>query len=411
MKTYDNYKPSGIEWIGEIPEHWGIKRLKRFAKICNGQDYKSVYDENGDYPIYGSGGEFGRANSYLHIGPSVLLGRKGTIDKPQYVNFPFWTVDTAYFTDIYPNTNARFFYYLCTTINFDLYKYGSAIPSMNQEVLNQIEFTSPSLAEQTAIANYLDHKTAQIDSIIANKQKLIDLYEEEKQTIINQAVTKGLKNEIPLKPTGNDWLGDIPEHWVVKKLSYCFKKIGSGTTPTSGKPEYYNDGEFNWLQTGDLTDGDIIETSKKITQQALNDFSSLPFYDEDSIVIAMYGATIGKLGLLRIKTCTNQACCVLSNSKNALSKYIFYWLLINRKHIISLAYGGGQPNINQELIKNLKVQLPPVQEQGEIIRHIEKECSRLDTLIDKFKTQIDLFQEYRSTLISEVVTGKVKVIE
>lgn len=104
------------------------------------------------------------------------------------------------------------------------------------------------------------------------------------------------------------WLGEIPESWSMKKLAYGFKKIGSGTTPTAGDQDYYFDGEYNWLQTGDLTDGEINSTSKKITQKAINDFTSLKFYEKGSLVIAMYGATIGKTGLLNIKTTTNQAC-------------------------------------------------------------------------------------------------------
>ncbi|PTT39351.1 restriction endonuclease subunit S, partial [Chryseobacterium sp. HMWF028] len=97
MKKYDKYKDSGIEWIGEIPSHWEVKPLKRLAKIGNGQDHKNVWDENGKYPIIGTGGVFGKANNFLHKGPSVILGRKGTIDKPQFVEFPFWSVDTAYY--------------------------------------------------------------------------------------------------------------------------------------------------------------------------------------------------------------------------------------------------------------------------------------------------------------------------
>uniref|UniRef100_UPI004057B155 restriction endonuclease subunit S n=1 Tax=Candidatus Electrothrix sp. TaxID=2170559 RepID=UPI004057B155 len=177
MKPYPKYKDSGVEWIGEVPEGWEMKRLRYHAKICNGHDHKKVWDENGKYPIIGTGGIFGRANDYLHPGPSVILGRKGTIDKPQFHENAFWSVDTAYYTDIFPNTNPKFFFYLCSTINFDLYKYGSAVPSMTQEVLNQIELTAPPLAEQTAIATYLDRKTAEIDKLIANKERLIELYE------------------------------------------------------------------------------------------------------------------------------------------------------------------------------------------------------------------------------------------
>jgi len=176
MKKYDNYKDSGIEWLGGIPEHWEVKKLKFISKICNGQDQKGVLEDDGAYPVYGSGGIFGRANSYLFDQPSVLLGRKGTIDKPQYVEEPFWTVDTSYFTKIREGFSVRLFYYLCTTINFDLYKYGSAIPSMTQGHLNEIKFALPnSIKEQTQIANYLDHKTTQIDTLISKKEQFISL--------------------------------------------------------------------------------------------------------------------------------------------------------------------------------------------------------------------------------------------
>ena len=128
------------------------------------------------------------------------------------------------------------------------------------------------------------------------------------------------------KDSGIEWIGKIPSHWEVKKVNYCFKQIGSGTTPTAGKPDYYVDGKFNWLQTGDLNDSDIFETSKKITQQALDDYTTLRFYPKNSLVIAMYGATIGKTGLLRITSTTNQACCVLSNPIGVNHVFAFYWL-------------------------------------------------------------------------------------
>jgi type I restriction enzyme S subunit len=126
------------------------------------------------------------------------------------------------------------------------------------------------------------------------------------------------------KDSGIEWIGEIPSHWEVKKMNYCFGQIGSGTTPTSGNTEYYKNGEFNWLQTGDLNDNEIFETSKKITKKAINDYSTLRFYPVDSLVIAMYGATIGKTGLLKIESTTNQACCVLSNPLCLNHRYAFF---------------------------------------------------------------------------------------
>jgi type I restriction enzyme S subunit len=183
-------KDSGIDWLGEIPKSWEVKALKRFAKICNGQDHKGVWDENGEFPILGSGGVFGKSTQYLHKGPSVLLGRKGTIDKPQYVTEPFWSVDTAYYTDIFENTYPKFFYYLTTTINFDLYKYGSAVPSMTQTDLGQIPFATPKkVEEQKYIADYLDGKVSEYMNLEGQITTSVNQLKEYREALITAAVT------------------------------------------------------------------------------------------------------------------------------------------------------------------------------------------------------------------------------
>jgi type I restriction enzyme S subunit len=182
-------KPSGVEFIGDIPEHWEVKRLKDFAKIENGRDYKDVEIDEGGYPVYGSGGEFRRSSEFLFNKPSVLLGRKGTIDKPLLVTKPFWTVDTMFYTDIKINVNYNFFYYLCNTIQFDMYAYGSALPSMTQQTLHTINFSKPPLKEQTAIANYLDQKTSKIDLLVSNLENQIKQLQEIIKIEIYNAVT------------------------------------------------------------------------------------------------------------------------------------------------------------------------------------------------------------------------------
>jgi type I restriction enzyme, S subunit len=218
------------------------------------------------------------------------------------------------------------------------------------------------------------------------------------------------------KHTGVDWIGEIPEHWVIKKLSHGFKRIGSGTTPSSGEQDYYFNGEYNWLQTGDLNDGIILSTSKKLTEKALKDYTSLRFYKPNSLVIAMYGATIGKAGILNIETCTNQACCVLSEPISFVSKYVFYWFIANRTHIISLSFGGGQPNINQEIIRSLRIPCPSLEEQELIVKYLDEKVANIESIIkcnelifgtsDK---KTGLMQEFKIAIISEVVTGRIKV--
>lgn len=177
------------------------------------------------------------------------------------------------------------------------------------------------------------------------------------------------------------------EGWISDKLENLFE-TGSGTTPQSTNSNYY-DGNINWLLTGDLNDGIITSTSKKITSKALSDYSTLKLYPKNSVVIALYGATIGKLGFLDIESTTNQACCVLFNSKRMEQKYLFYNLLFAKNRILALAVGGGQPNISQNIVKNFEISFPELQpEQQKIattLSTIDQTIAQTEQLIAKYK--------------------------
>jgi restriction endonuclease S subunit len=207
-----------------------------------------------------------------------------------------------------------------------------------------------------------------------------------------------------MKDSGIEWIGEIPESWATKKLSYYFKKIGSGTTPDTANGYFY-DGEYNWLQTGDLTDSYITSTSKRITQEAVDAYSALTFFKKGAVVIAMYGATIGKLGILDIDCFTNQACCALSEPKEANSKFVYYWLLCNRENIVRLSLGGGQPNISQGIITSLKVSAPTsVDEQTRIVTYLDQKCAEIDAIIAAKEKTNELLKERRQSIIYEAVT-------
>ena len=207
-----------------------------------------------------------------------------------------------------------------------------------------------------------------------------------------------------MKDSGIEWIGEIPEEWEVKKLSFLYDNIGSGTTPPTSNSFYY-EGDINWVNTGDLNDGYLYESQKSITREALEKFSTLKEYDENSIIIAMYGATIGKVAISKIKFTANQACCVLSQAAKCDSKYVYYWLLQNKENLISLSYGGGQPNISQETIKSLKIQLPStVEEQSRIAEYLDKRCTEIDTVINAKEITKEKLKEYRQSIIYEDVT-------
>ena len=205
------------------------------------------------------------------------------------------------------------------------------------------------------------------------------------------------------KDSGVEWLGDIPSGWEMWKLAHAYESIGSGTTPPTNDENAF-DGDIPWITTGELREKVILDTSKKVSNRTLKKYSALKKHPAGSIAIAMYGATIGRLGILGVEATTNQACCVLSNSNTLLNKFLFYWLQAFKEDIVRLSSGGGQPNINQEKVASLKVSTPSLEEQVKIASFLDYETAKIDTLIQKQQRLIELLTEKRQAVISHAVT-------
>lgn len=436
MKRYDSYKDSGVEWIGEVPSHWDVLHFRHTIKhittglnprdnfqlgegnnfyvtIRNFQNGKIFLDENCDL-INDKALKIIHNRSKIQKGDllfaSISENGKAVVIKEDPIN---WDINESVFA-IRPNNrlNSDYLFYVITDYSF--YKplrigaTGTTFSSIKQDQLKSGLIVCPPFSEQRIIASYLDSKCGEIDKVISNQEKRIALLQELKQSIITHAVTKGLNPNVKMKDSGIEWIGEVPEHWEVYKTSLAFNKIGSGTTPKSSEKSYYDDDGYYWLQTGDLNDGNIIDTSKKITKKAVVE-CKMKFYPKGSIVIAMYGATIGKLGLLHINTSTNQACCVLCPSKKIYNTFAFYIYKSAKQEMLIDAMGGGQPNISQDIIRLLRIPVPPLTEQKEIASYLDKRCSSIDASISKAQREIELLQEYKQSLITEVVTGKRKV--
>ncbi|MFT6914584.1 MAG: type I restriction enzyme S subunit [Motiliproteus sp.] len=205
------------------------------------------------------------------------------------------------------------------------------------------------------------------------------------------------------KDSGVEWLGDIPTHWGLWKLAHAFSEIGSGTTPPSSSEEWYG-GSIPWITTGELRENIVLDTVKKLQPRTLEQYPTLRKYPKGSIAIAMYGATIGRLGILGIEATTNQACCVMTFSKVIDNRYLYYWLQAFRDEIVNLSSGGGQPNINQEKVSALKISAPCSGDQKIIVSFLDHETAKIDTLIDKQQQLIQLLKEKRQAVISHAVT-------
>ena len=402
-------KDSGVEWIGEIPKNWKICRLKDYAHICNGRDYSEVLDENGDYPVIGSGGQFAKACEPLYQKESVLLGRKGTIDKPLFVDYPFWTVDTMYYTEIKENVSAKYFYYLCTQIEFDFYQYGSAVPSMTQRDLYNVNFPYPTLDEQRRIANYLDRKCSQIDTIIAQQQEVIEKLKAYKLSVITEAVTKGLNPDTPMKDSGVEWIGEIPEYWQLSHIGNLVE-MGSGGTPDRKKPEYWENGNIPWMSSGEINDEYIYSTTEHITELGLQN-SNAKILPVNTVMLGLIGQGKTKrlTAILKTEVCCNQNLAYLiADEKYLHYRYLFYCFKAMYFYIRGLV-GESQAGIYSYFLKKLHIPLPDIEQQIRISDYLDTKCEAIKNSINKRERIIEKFTSYKRSLIYEVVTGKKEV--
>ena len=205
-----------------------------------------------------------------------------------------------------------------------------------------------------------------------------------------------------MKDSGIEWIGEIPTSWETRKLFGLLQTIGSGTTP-KGEDNYSKNG-VPWLNTGDLNDGYISETGKCVTEVAISNYSALQMHKAGSIVIAMYGATIGKLGITEIDLTTNQACCVMNPTELLEKKFLFYILMAAKDYFLFSSYGAGQPNISQNTIRQLKVPYTDIINQRRICEYVDEKCTKIDAIIEKQQEIIEKLKEYKLSVITETVT-------
>jgi type I restriction enzyme S subunit len=266
----------------------------------------------------------------------------------------------------------------------------------------------PPLAEQQAIADFLDKKCNEIDELVALQEKMIEELKAYKQSVITEAVCKGLNPNVPMKDSGVEWIGEIPKHWRIDKLVRTFDIIGSGTTPKDEGGHTF-EGNINWIQSGDINGGILLECKNQISDETLQKYSALKVYKSPFIIVAMYGASVGNISISQIDGCVNQACCVLSRSTQSFD-YMFYAIKSAKDFLIYMAEGGGQPNISQDKLRSLWIPIPTISEQQEIADYLDKKCSEIDQLIFIKQQKIVELKDYKKSLIYEYTTGKKEVL-
>ncbi len=417
-------KYSGIEWIGKIPETWEVLQIRRIMRNRSERNQPnavvlSLYRDWGIVPKdsrddnHNVTSEDTSSYKVVSKGNFVINKMKAWQGSMAVSDYDGIISPAYYVCSFTKEVCKKYVHYLLRDASYKPeYMRLSTGMRIGQWDLNiddflRIKAIIPPLADQQHIADYLDSKCGEIDSLIALQEQMIEKLKAYKQSVITEAVTKGLDPNAKLVPSGIDWIGDIPEGWSKDKVVRCFKKIGSGTTPKSTDDNQFQ-GDINWLQSGDINGSDLFEASKHISEQTLASYSALSVYQAPFIIIAMYGASVGNISISHIDACVNQACCVL-NFSNLNFKFAFYALKSAKPYLIYRAEGGGQPNISQDKLKSLWIPRPPMDVQPSIASYLDSKCSDIDRLIALKQQKIESLKDYKKSVIYEAVTGKIEI--
>ncbi|HBR1291830.1 restriction endonuclease subunit S [Klebsiella quasipneumoniae] len=288
---------------------------------------------------------------------------------------------------------------------------GSIMLGLNSGVIRSLYLPLPKVSEQQIILSFLDYETAKIDNLIEKQQQLIELLKEKRQAVISHAVTKGLSPDVPMKDSGVEWLGEVPEHWGITKLKWVGRTTSGGTPTTSKFEIYYEDGHIPWIRTTDLNNGELFDTPIRITSKAVND-TACSILPVGSVLLGMYGGagSIGKHAILRFESTINQAVCGVLPCGRVLPDFLHkYYEFYRPFWMVDAAGTRKDPNIGQDNIKEGIVLIPPFEEQIEINNHIDNMRNIYECIIENALEGMDLLQERRTALISAAVTGKIDV--
>lgn len=432
MERYKEYKDSGVKWLGEIPSHWEIVKLKRCAIIKTGTTPPTSnlkYFENGDIPWF-TPGDINDMN--LHFSSKTItkkaikdnVGRLFPAESIYFVGIGA-TVGKVAACDFEASSNQQINAIMCND-RLD-YKFATycllmeqgiirettnfvTLPILNQSSTGLIDIVLPPLPEQDSIVRYLDSATSEIDKAIAMQQKMIDLLNERKQIIIQNAVTKGLDENVEMKESGVEWIGRIPKHWEVSKLKYIIKEpLKYGANEAS---DYIDYSCPRYIR---ITDIDSNGKLKEDTFRSLPRDKAEPYLlSKGDILFARSGATVGKAFLFEeeYKACYAGYLIKASlDNKKALSKFVFLYTqtLAYQRWKESIFIQATIQNISGEKYSNMQIAIPPISEQKRIIDCLLPRLNGFDTAITNCQRQITLLQERKQIIINEVVTGKVRV--
>ena len=413
LKPYPAYKPSCVEWLGEIPAHWEVKQLKRLCTFQYGDSLAADSRAEGNVRVYGSNGPVGNHNISNTRGPCLVIGRKGSFGKVNFSSPSVFAIDTTFFVDSrHTDAQLRWLYYLLTVIRLDAATKDSAIPGLHREDAYVHMVPVCALSEQRAIAAFLDRETAKIDALAAKKEQLIELLQEKRTALISQAVTKGLDPNVPMKDSGVQWLGEVPAHWEMKRLWHL--------TPSNRRIMYgivlpgphVEDG-IPIVKGGDVSPERLRLDALSRTEKAIESRYARSRLQKGDLVYAIRGS-FGDVAMVPAElegSNLTQDAARVAYSECANGLWLLY-LLRSRATFAQLeagALGATIRGINIRDLRRTVIPVPPRIEQQAIAVYVNRKAEKTNRLIAKVRDATEHLKELRVALISAAVTGRIDV--
>lgn len=435
MKKYSGYKDSGVEWIGEIPEHWTSVKLKHVTnQISDGTHFTPTYCDSGIpflrvTDIHNESIDLDRVKfiSYEEHTELIkrcepekgdlLLSKNGTIGLTKIVD---WDWEFSIFVSLClikfkstfsPELFSFLFQSDVVEQQISESSKKSTVTNLHLDKIRELKLLLPPLPEQQAIVTYLNEKTTLIDDLIKKKQEKIQLFKENRTALINQVVTKGLDPEVEMKDSGVEWIGEIPSSWKVKRLKYVgHVKYGLG------QPPKLKDGGLPLIRATNVYRGIIDEKNMVFVDPEDIPYERDPVLRTNDIIVVRSGAYTADSAIIpeKFDGAITGYDMVLRCFKNYIPKFISYGLLsdyILKRQLLMQSLRAAQPHLNREELNETIVFCPPFDEQKNIVTYLDEQTQLIDQTIQQEEQKIELLKEYRQSLISEVVTGKICVLD
>ncbi|MFT4908508.1 MAG: type I restriction enzyme S subunit [Oleispira sp.] len=426
-QAYPKYQESGEEWLGKVPNHWKVIQIKHLSSVKRGASPRPIddpkyFDEDGEY-VWTRIADVTASDVYLTKAPqrlsdlgsslsvklepeSLFLSIAGTVGKPCIAGMKACIHDGfVYFPELKIPSKFLFYVFAGEQAYKGLGKFGTQL-NLNTDTVGGIKIGCTENEELEKIVNFLDHETAKIDTLIEKQQQLIALLKEKRQAVISHAVTKGLNANAPMRDSGVEWLGEVPEHWEVMYIKHLSTvKRGASPRPIDDQRYFDDNGDYAWVRIADVSKAGMYLTSTTQRLSALGASLSVKL-EADQLFVSIAG-TVGKPCLTISKACIHDGFVYFPELK--INNKFLYYIFEAGEAYLGLGKMGTQLNLNTESVGGIKVGLPSNNEIEVIISFIEESNVKYDVLINKANHSINLMQERRTALISAAVTGKIDV--